>query len=129
VSVILWVRLTGSIGTACASELFGGGPRLEVVRVPVLSVHLQDGFDDDEVVVSVDDEVVRRLEHVTTRLLLGYAEILEIDVPHAKCRLSVAVPRRALRAEVTVDAVADVGVSVDVGGITLLVSDQPFGYA
>lgn len=102
---------------------------LEVVGVCVLSVHLQDGFDDDIVVVSVDDDVERRLEHVTTRLLLGYAEVLEIEVPGEGCRLGVALPRRGLRAETVVPAGVHVGVSIDATGLKLLVRDQPFGYA
>ncbi len=97
--------------------------------MPNLTLHLQDGFDDDEVVVSVNGHVVRRLEHVTTRLLLGLAETLDLDVPSPRCRLDVDLPRRGLQAEADVAAPAHVGASVCFGHLTLLVRDEPFGYA
>ncbi|WP_222273050.1 hypothetical protein [Modestobacter marinus] len=97
--------------------------------MPILALHLQDGFDDDEVVVSIDGDIFRRLEHVTTRLLLGYAETLDLDVPSPTCRLEVDLPRRGLRAGVDVAAPAHVGAGVESGHLTLLVHDEPFGYA
>lgn len=97
--------------------------------MPKLSIHLQDGFDDDEVVVSVDGSIMRRLEHVTTRLLLGYADEFQVEMQQTECSLRIVLPRRNLEAEAVVRLPAYVGASVAEGGLMLLSSDRPFGYA
>jgi hypothetical protein len=77
------------------------------------SIHLQEGFDDDTVVLSVDGLETVRLEHVTTRLLLGYAQIEHLENVGPRCRLTVDVTTRALVGEADIDAESVVVVSID----------------
>lgn len=97
--------------------------------VPAVTVDLQDGFHDDEVVIEVSGRPERQLSHVTTKLLLGFAQSLEFEVDGPECLVRVALPRRSLAEHVVASAGAHVGASVAGNVLTLQVSDQPFGYA
>ncbi|MGW6131149.1 hypothetical protein ACWFNE_14085 [Cellulomonas sp. NPDC055163] len=92
------------------------------------SVHLQDGFDDDEVVLLLDGTEVRSSPHVTTRLLLGYAEIVRLENTAPSARLRVEVPGRGLSAEVVVDPETVVTVAVEPGGLVVRTGREPLGY-
>jgi hypothetical protein len=55
---------------------------------------LLEGFQDDEVVVSVDDREVERRSAVSTSLLLGLADEVTFDVPADARELQVSVPAK-----------------------------------
>jgi hypothetical protein len=68
-----------------------------------LQIALQDGFDADAVVVSVDGTEVFRKDGVTTRRQIGLADTFEVDVPERPAQLEVAVPSRGVSEAVPVD--------------------------
>jgi len=115
-----------------------GGPRtrahyarsLEGIEVATLRVDMQDGFQDDEVVVRARDQEGRK-EHVTTMPQISYAGSIELEVEPGPVRLEISVPSRNLSASQVVEvpqAALHVGVSVDEGRISQRLSPEPFGY-
>lgn len=69
----------------------------------VLAIALEAGFDDDHVIVRVDDRVVLDEEGVTTRYQIGLARMLEAPVTAGSVQVAVQVPERELAGETTVD--------------------------
>lgn len=65
-----------------------------------LLIILQDGFDDDEVAVSVNGKEARRDRDVTTRLLLGMASEVTVELPAKGATVGVEVPSRNLEASI-----------------------------
>lgn len=95
-----------------------------------LRIDLQEGFNDDLVVVKVDNREVLRKEGVNTMMLLGYAENLTVQVPEGHVKVEVIMPKRGLSRMIELDISQDLylGISVINGGIEYLISDTPFGY-
>lgn len=69
-----------------------------------LQVALQDGFDEDAVVVSLDGREVFRKDGVTTRRQISLAESFEIDAPDQPAELHVDVMSRGVSDSIAVDA-------------------------
>jgi len=92
-----------------------------------VQVDLQDGFQDDEVVVRLEGEEVARLAGVTTNLVISRAASAVIQAPEGPCALEVELPSRGLRASVSLDAhAAFVMVNATEGHLEAAVSpDEP----
>ena len=95
-----------------------------------LRVDFQDGFENDEVVVSVDGVERVRRAGVTTKRVIGLAGHETIEVEPGKRTVLVSVPSRGFETHihVTVEEVAYLGVSIMGGGIAVIARDKPFGY-
>jgi hypothetical protein len=63
-----------------------------------LLVILQEGFDADEVALTVNGKEARRDRDVTTRMLLGMAEEVSVELPAKGATIGVEVPSRKLSA-------------------------------
>jgi hypothetical protein len=87
--------------------------------VSLLHLVLEDGFDDDTVVVRADGRELLRLDGVTTRTQISHAGDAEIEVPEGLVTLEVEVPTQGVRDSVEVDAAATpvVGLSLREGRI------------
>ncbi len=98
--------------------------------MPPLSISLQDGFQDDLVILRIDGHEVLRQEHVSTKLLLGYAETLVLEVAVGQHQVEILLPQKNLRATIPLHLTAAIyiGVSVAAGKIDYLVSSTPFGF-
>jgi hypothetical protein len=96
----------------------------------VLRVDLQDGFQEDIVVIQVNDGDELKKESVTTMPQVGYAGSIEMMVEPGPVRLRVSVPTRDLSDTTTVDVSEDlyVGVSIEDAGLAYRVSSEPMGY-
>ncbi len=96
-----------------------------------LHIHLQDGFQNDHVQITVNGREVFNESDVTTMLLLGFAAQLEVDVDRRDTIVEVAVSDRGLEnsIELVVELETWLGLSLDAAGITTIVSDSPFTYA
>ena len=96
------------------------------------TIALQDGFDDDRVVISTTGDVHEQLEHVSTRQQIGLARELTVAVPADATALKIALPDKGIEQQVDLDERegTHVGASVDPvsGQITLRRSAEPFGY-
>ena len=93
-----------------------------------LSVHLEDGFDNDEVIVWIDDKAAHRLLEVTSQLLLGYARIVECGVSGPSARIRIEVVSRGLQAETTVPAAGAVVASIRGNELELRHHEEAPGY-
>lgn len=80
---------------------------------------LQDGFEDDTVVVSADGQELLHWEGVTTRTQISHAGDTEVEVPEGMVTLEVDVPTQGVSDRVEIDAAATpvVGLSVRDGRI------------
>jgi predicted thioesterase len=64
-----------------------------------LIVILQDGFDDDDITITVNGKEARHDREVSTRLLIGMAEEVSVELPAKGATVGVEVNSRNLRAE------------------------------
>jgi hypothetical protein len=62
--------------------------------MPSVRLMLLEGFEDDEVVVSIDNVEVQRRSAVSTKLLLGLADEMTLDVPATARELQLSVPTK-----------------------------------
>jgi hypothetical protein len=83
--------------------------------VAPLTIELQDGFEDDEVVCTVDGREVARLTGVRTNLAISRADSVTVEVPDGPATVGVALPARGLATEVAVDAAGHRYVVVNAG--------------
>jgi len=98
--------------------------------MPTLRIDLQDGFQDDDVVVKVDGEERLRQAGMTTKKVLGLAGSVTVDVPEGKRSIELSVPGRGVTKQVDVDTqtTTHVGLSLSGKDVTVLARDKPFGY-
>jgi hypothetical protein len=82
---------------------------------------LLEGYQDDEVVVSVDDREVERRTAVTTSLLLGLADEVSFEVPADAREIQVTVPTKGGSARAVLpDGDATFLANVDGGELVLV---------
>lgn len=87
-----------------------------------LTLDLQEGFEGDQVVMAIDGREVFRKTGVRTRLQIGLAERVKLDVEPGRHNLRVSLPDRSLHGERQFDAgsepalaVSLIGGSIDIG--------------
>ena len=97
----------------------------------VLEIHLQEGFEADEVVVLLDGREVFSGEAVTSQALLGLAETVTLETDTEGHEVTVELPRRGLSGHASVPASERcyVGASRQGEQLEMTVSAEPFGYA
>ena len=96
----------------------------------VLSVALEEGFDDDVVVVDVNGRKVFEQNNVSTRTQIGLAESFEVQVDQTDVVIEVRVLSRGAAGQ-TRGTIVDrlhVGVSLQSGDVVFRTSEEPFGY-
>src|SRR6188508_1976768 len=64
--------------------------------MPMLRVHLLEGFAHDTVVVRVDGTEVHRASEVSTRQQIGLARSIEVDVAREPVDVQVELPDKNL---------------------------------
>lgn len=96
----------------------------------MLHVALQEGFDNDNVLMRLNDEPIYESARVTTDLRIGRADAVDVPLGEGRLRLSVFLPDRDLTGSVVIQSkkIVHVGVSVHGDTIEFTVSDRPFGY-
>jgi hypothetical protein len=84
-----------------------------------LHLVLEDGFQDDTVVVRAAGRELLRRDGVTTRTQLSHAGDAEVEVPEGRVTLEVEVPTKGVSDRVEVDAAATpvVGLSLRDGQV------------
>jgi hypothetical protein len=100
--------------------------------MPTLHIDFQEGFWDDTVVLRVNDEEYHKPQ-LRTRLQIGYAGSLEVDVRENTVAVEIVVPSRGLSKSLPIafDASDTVylGLSISAEGeISERVSYEPFRY-
>jgi hypothetical protein len=99
--------------------------------MPEISIHFQDGFEDDAAEVLAGKSRILNLEHLKTSKLIGLADTKSIDLPEGVVELEINLPGRNLHKRVSLDTrkMRHVGVSVEPGGLVVTPSEREFGYA
>jgi hypothetical protein len=100
--------------------------------VPTLKLSLEEGFDDDHVVVSADGTVLADESGVTTRYQISLARLLDLEITGNEEELVVSLPEKGLEARLPLAAgpASHLRVSVARDGRGLdLSTEDPIGFA
>ena len=83
--------------------------------MPTLTVHLREGFFHVPVVVLVNGQERFRSDSVTTRMQIGLAKMVPLEVEAGKVEVEIMLPslRQSVRDNVSVSANAHLGVDLD----------------
>ncbi len=94
-------------------------------------IALQDGFEDDTVVVKVNGKEVFRQENIKTKRQIGKAASFEVEVEEGTANVEVSLPLKNLSETIAVKVSGEayLGVSVAENKIEHKVSSEPFRYA
>jgi hypothetical protein len=95
-----------------------------------LGIHLQNGFENDEVIVRAAGHELMRRENVSTRRMLGLAAHDEFEVSEEPLSLHVSIPGRGVEQAIELEAGEEryVGLSLDGGTLRVTKRAKPFGY-
>lgn len=108
------------------------GADVKDAELTALQVHLQEGFQDDEVVVVVDGDERLHEREVTTKLLTGMAATKVVDVAQGHHEIEVRVPTRGLQdlfSLMVSSQVIQLGLSIEDERLTHIVKEgESFGY-
>jgi hypothetical protein len=96
--------------------------------MPTLTIDLQDGFADDDVIVCVNGKEVERRSGVRTKRMLGLAQSMAITVPDGPFSIEVRVTTRGISGRTEVRH-TQLGVSLSDKDVQFVQSDKQFGYS
>ena len=99
--------------------------------MPQLRIDLQDGFDGDTVVVTVNGEEIFREQGVRTKTQVGAARYVKMEVEIGATTVMVTLPERGLTEmfELDITGPTFLGVSLQPGDtLTHCVQSTPFRY-
>ncbi|MBD2100550.1 hypothetical protein [Leptolyngbya sp. FACHB-261] len=105
--------------------------RLQEAEMSLLRLDLQDGFQQDTVVIQVNGKEVFRRSQVETRLQLGYADSVEVNVPEGLTKIEIAVPSRKLSDSLKLQIAAPTHLGISLtskGKIDYRTTSEPFTY-
>lgn len=95
-------------------------------------IDLQEGFEDDAVVIRVNSKEVFRKLNVKTRLQIGFADYVEANVPEGLVNVEIALPLRNLSESIMLQLTVPVYIGVSVTRDGKIVHTEPrtepFGY-
>lgn len=96
-----------------------------------IRIALQDGFEDETVVIKLNGKEVFNQEHVKTKRQIGKACAFEVKSESGLANVEVTLPSRKLSDHISVKVADEVylGISVVNGRIEHRVSAEPFRYA
>lgn len=97
---------------------------------PSIRVDLREGFEDDEVVILVDEREVYRKQGVTTLPQIGRADGVDAPAVQGPVEVRVELPGRGLSGSFPVPGPGmHLGISIEGGRLTHEISGTPFRYA
>jgi hypothetical protein len=67
-----------------------------------VTVGLRDGFNNDEVVISVNGKVVTRATGITTNPVVSFAKNIVVELPQYPSEIQIQIPSRDRSASATV---------------------------
>lgn len=96
----------------------------------LLHIALQEGFEDETVVIRVAGREAFRKDNVRTKLQIGLADSFELNVEEGPVSLEIDLPKKSLSKsiELQVPNTVYLGVSLIAGKIQHKISHEPFGY-
>jgi hypothetical protein len=95
-----------------------------------IGIDLQEGFENDQVVIVINAQEVYRQDKVLTKLLLGYAETMTFQVSKGNSTITIALPQKMQEKKIELDLKQNfyLGVSLTPTGLEYIISDKPFFY-
>lgn len=95
-----------------------------------ISIDLQEGFEDDTLVLYVNNQEMYRKEAVTTRLILGIADSIQFEIPQGQMILEVVLPKRKLswKQELSASEPVFIGIAIRESRLIPRISATPFTY-
>jgi hypothetical protein len=98
--------------------------------VSIVHVALREGFDDDVVVVDVGDEQFR-FEALSTRLQIGLAEEIDVEVRAGVVEVRISLPEAGIESTSShqVEGESWLGIDRVSDAFDLTWSTEPFRYA
>ena len=97
-----------------------------------LTIDLQNGFEDDTVLIKMNGAEVFQATSVSTRYQIGLARSVKLDAGEARSAIEIILPDRALSKSVELDTSSPVYLGVSLTPereITHRTSSGPFLYA
>jgi hypothetical protein len=99
-------------------------------KEPSIRIDLREGFEQDEVVIRVDEEEVFRKEGVTTLPQIGRADGIDAQVGQGPVTVQVELPKRGVSGSFSVpEPGVHLGISIEDGELAYEISPTPFRYA
>ena len=97
---------------------------------PVLSIALQDGFEQESVIVSVNGKEVYRNEALQTDYRISLAASFETPLPNSPVTIAIKLPKQSITdsLQFNADTTVYVGISWLEGRLLFKTSETPFGY-
>ena len=80
--------------------------------MPTLTIHFRERFSNEPVEVRLDGRQRFAHDGITTKLLVGYAELVPLEVSTGTLEAEIVLPRRSLRATKTITIERDVDLEV-----------------
>ena len=129
-ALLLSVVLIMVAGPACNKQGDNGGRAARPGIFSMLHVALQEGFDNDRVLISLNDKSIYDKVGVNTDLRISRADAVEVPMGEGPLRLDVSLPDRDLTGSLVIRGknTVYVGISVTAELVEFTVSDEPFGY-
>jgi hypothetical protein len=96
----------------------------------LLHIALQEGFEDETVVIRAAGKEVFRKDNVRTKLQIGLADSFEVNVEESPVTIEIDLPAKNLTESIEVQApnTVHLGLSLIEGQIRHRISSEPFGY-
>lgn len=96
-----------------------------------IRIVLQDGFEDETVVISVNGKEVFNQKNVKTKRQIGKAAACELNLAAGPADVEVSLPLKKLSERIALKVSDDVylGISLADGRIVHRISSEPFRYA
>ena len=102
------------------------------MEVRKLSLALEEGFLHDRVRISAGGRELASFDDLSTRVQIGLAQSLDLELPEGEHALVVELPDKGLKTEIPIgDADTYVGISVADDGeiVRSRIGEAPMGYA
>lgn len=125
----------GAMASLCvAAALWSCGGPVPPAEVPAseertipLVIAFLDGFTGDEVRITAAEKELYRNESLTTDLMRGYADSVEVEVP-PEVTLVVSLPQRGMKKEIPLKLSEKMylGIAIREGQIVYRLSTEPF---
>ena len=114
------------LGNRCESKQTMSSNNAE----PILSIALQDGFENEPVIVRVNRREVYRNKAVQTDYRISLADSFEMPLPDSPVVIEVELPEQSITDSLQFDGDTTlyVGISWLEDKLTLKTSKTPFGY-
>lgn len=101
------------------------------VSMALLHIALQEGFTNDTVIIRINGKEIFHKPGVKTRLQIGYADSIEINVQEGSVKVEITLPLRNLSESTVLQVLKPVYLGVSItpeNKISCRSSYEPFGY-